>query len=163
MAIEEGDSVTLEYAGRLADGTVFDTSHESVATEQDLENAGERDFSPLTVEVGAGRIVEGLEDALYGMDAGDEASVEVSPAEGYGERSDERVVEYDRAEFEGMLQGHEPETGMTVQTEEGLPGEVTAVEDDTVRVDFNHELAGEHLVFDIEIVDVRDDVDGNVP
>ena len=72
MAIEEGDSVTFEYTGRLDDGGVFDTSRESVAAEHDLDDAAERAVSALTVEVGAGRIVEGLEDALYGMDEGDE-------------------------------------------------------------------------------------------
>jgi len=163
MAIEEGDSVTLEYTGRLDDGTVFDTSHESVAIENDLDDVDERDFSPLTVEVGAGRIVQGLEDALPGMAEGEEASVEVTPEEGYGERTDDRVIEYDRDEFAAMIQGHEPEVGLEVRTEQGLPGQVVAVEDDVIRVDFNHELAGETLVFDIEIVDVRDGVDGNVP
>jgi len=163
MAIEEGDSVTFEYTGRLDDGAVFDTSRESVAAEHELDDAAERDFSPLTVEVGAGRIVEGLEEALYGMDEGDEDSVEVPPEAGYGERTDDRVIEYDRAEFESMIEGREPETGLEVRTEQGLPGHVVAVEDDLVRVDFNHELAGETLTFEIEIVDVRDGVDGNVP
>lgn len=162
MAIEEGDSVTFEYTGRLDDGGVFDTSRESVAAKHDLDDAAEREFSPLTVEVGAGRIVEGLEDALYGMDEGDEDSVEVPPEAGYGERSDDRVIEYDRAEFESMIEGHDPEVGLEVRTEQGLPGHVVAV-DDTVAVDFNHELAGETLTFEVEIVEVRDGVDGNVP
>jgi FKBP-type peptidyl-prolyl cis-trans isomerase 2 len=163
MAIEDGDSVTIEYTGRLDDGTVFDTSSEAIATENDLEGATERDFSPLTVEVGDGKIVPGLEDALYGMAEGEEATVEVTPAEGYGERSDDRVVEYDADEFRDMVQGHEPDVGMVVRTERGLPGEVVAVEDGVVRIDFNHELAGERLVFEVEVVDVRDGVDGNVP
>jgi len=163
MAIEDGDSVTFEYTGRLDDGTVFDTSHESVADEHDLADAEERDFSPLTVEVGAERIVAGLEDGLKGLEEGEEATVEVAPEAGYGERSEDRIVEYDVAEFEDMIEGEEPDIGLTVQTEQGLPGEVIAVEDGIVSVDFNHELAGEHLVFAVEIVEVRDAVDGNVP
>jgi peptidylprolyl isomerase len=163
MAIEEGDSVTFEYTGRLDDGTVFDTSHESVAKENDLDDIAERDFSPLTVEVGAGRIVSGLEEALYDMAEGEEASVEVTPEEGYGEHSDDRVVEYDRDEFESMIQGRDPEAGLEVRTEQGLPGHVVDVDDDTVTVDFNHDLAGETLTFEVEIVEVRDGVDGNVP
>jgi FKBP-type peptidyl-prolyl cis-trans isomerase 2 len=154
MAITDGDTVTLEYVGRLDDGTVFDTSRESVATEHDLEGAEARDYQPLTVEIGGGRIIEGLEDGLRGMEAGDDATIEVAPEDGYGEYSEERVVEYDADEFAGMLGGEDPVEGMTVQTEEGLPGEIVSVGPETVEVDFNHDLAGEDLAFEVEVVSV---------
>ncbi len=51
--------------------------------------------------------------------------------------------------------GETPEVGLHVHAENGLHGDVTAVRDDDVEVDFNHELAGKTLVFDIEVVDVR--------
>jgi FKBP-type peptidyl-prolyl cis-trans isomerase 2 len=154
MAITDGDTVTIEYVGRLDDGSVFDTSRESVAAEHGLDEENGRAYDPLTVEIGDGRIIEGLEAGLRGMEAGDEATIEVDPEDGYGEYSEERVVEYDAAEFREMLGGQEPQVGMTVQTEQGLPGEIAAVEGDTVRVDFNHELAGETLAFDVEVVSV---------
>jgi len=156
MAISNGDTVTIEYTGRLDDGTVFDTSLESVATEEGLaDDQPERDYQPLTVEIGAGRIIEGLEEGLIGMEAGDEDSVTIEPEQAYGERTDDRVVEYDADEFRQMLGGRDPEVGLEIQTEEGLPGEVVDVDDDTVRVDFNHELAGETLTFDVEVVSVE--------
>lgn len=156
MGITEGDSVTFEYTGRLDDGTVFDTSRESVAEESGLaEDAPDREYAPLTVEVGADRIIEGLEEALVGMEEGDEETVDVPPEKGYGEPSDENVVEYDAGEFGRMLQGETPEEGMRIQTEQGGVGEITHVGDDVVRVDFNHELAGERLAFDVEIVEIR--------
>jgi FKBP-type peptidyl-prolyl cis-trans isomerase 2 len=62
-----------------------------------------------------------------------------------------------------MIQGRDPEAGLEVRTEQGLPGHVVDVDDDTVTVDFNHDLAGETLTFEVEIVEVRDGVDGNVP
>jgi FKBP-type peptidyl-prolyl cis-trans isomerase 2 len=54
-----------------------------------------------------------------------------------------------------MIGGRDPQEGMEVQTEQGLPGEVVAVEGETVRVDFNHELAGETLEFEVEVVSVE--------
>ena len=154
MAIADGDTVTIEYTGRLDDGSVFDTSLESVAAEADLES-DRRSYEPLTVTVGDGGIIEGLEDALLGMEAGEDQTVEIEPERAYGERSEDRIVSYDAPEFGEMLGDEEPAEGMTVQTEQGLPGEVVAVDDDVVRVDFNHDLAGETLTFEVEVVAVE--------
>jgi len=155
MAITDGDTVTLEYTGRLDDGTVFDTSLEAVASEHGLaEENPKREYQPLTVEIGDGQIIEGLESALHGMDAGDEATVTVAPEDAYGERTEDRVVEYETDDLESMLD-RPVEEGMAVQTEEGLPGTVVSVEDDVSEVDYNHELAGEALEFEIEIVGVQ--------
>ena len=68
MTIATGDTVEFEYTGSLDDGTVFDTSRESVANESDLATSQpNREYTPLTVEIGAGRVIEGLEDALVGL------------------------------------------------------------------------------------------------
>ncbi|WP_436910346.1 FKBP-type peptidyl-prolyl cis-trans isomerase [Halosimplex marinum] len=156
MAISTGDTVTIEYTGRLDDGSVFDTSLESVAEEEGLtEDQPDRDYQPLTVEIGSGRIIEGLEDGLVGMEAGEEDTVEIEPEQAYGEYTDDRVVEYGADEFAEMLGGREIEEGLEIQTEEGLPGEVVDADDETVTVDFNHELAGEALTFEVEVVAVE--------
>jgi len=156
MAISTGDTVTIEYTGRLDDGSVFDTSLESVAEAEGLaaDQPG-RDYQPLTVEIGSGRIIEGLENGLVGMEAGEEDTVEIEPEQAYGERTDDRVVEYEADEFAEMLGGREVEEGLEIQTEEGLPGEVVDADDETVTVDFNHELAGEALTFEVEVVAVE--------
>ncbi|MFB6150262.1 MAG: peptidylprolyl isomerase [Haloarculaceae archaeon] len=155
MAIERGDTVTVEYTGRLQDGTVFDTSIASVAEENDLDHHPDREHEPLTVEVGDGRIIEGLEEGLVGLDVGDEETITAPPGEAYGEHTEDRVVTYDPDELREMLGGDEPTEGMELRTDEGLPGTVTSVGDDEVRVDFNHELAGETLEFEIEVVSVE--------
>jgi FKBP-type peptidyl-prolyl cis-trans isomerase 2 len=155
MPVTDGDTITFEYVGRLPDGTVFDTSRESVAEDEGLAaEQPEREFAPLTVEVGEGRIVEGLESELLGMESGETATVTVPPEAGYGERQAERVVTFDRAEFEELLQGEEPELGMHVQDQQGTLGEVVTIDEETVEVDFNHELAGETVEFEVEILDV---------
>lgn len=156
MTIASGDSVTIEYTGRLQDGTVFDTSRRDVADEVGLTEAQpEREYGPLTVEVGDSEVIEGLEDALVGMESGDEQTVTLPPEKAYGEPTDERVIEYETANFREMLQGEEPAEGMHVQGQQGAIGEVVHVDEENVEVDFNHELAGETLEFEVEVVEVR--------
>ncbi|KAB1187231.1 MULTISPECIES: peptidylprolyl isomerase [Haloferax] len=157
MAIESGDRVALAYIGRFEDGTVFNTSRYEVAVEHGLFDAQERareDYVPQSFVVGADEIIPGLDEAVVGMSAGDEATVTVPPEKGYGEFDERRVRTYDPETFEGMV-GEEPEVGLHVHAENGLHGDVISVREDAVEVDFNHELAGKTLVFDIEIVAVE--------
>jgi FKBP-type peptidyl-prolyl cis-trans isomerase 2 len=156
MAITQGDSVTIEYVGRLADGMVFDTSDEQLAEQSGLaEENPERIFEPLTVDVGEDTIIPGLQEALRGMEAGDETTVTIPPEQAYGEHTEERIGEYDRQAFEEMIGDRELREGFEVETDDGLPGRVVEFDADTVRVDFNHELAGETLTFEIRILDVE--------
>ena len=157
MTITDGDEVTIEYIGRLPDGSVFDTSDRVLAEDTGLatEHPG-RDFSPLTVTVGEGNVIEGLQEALRGLEEGDSTTVEIPPEKAYGEHREGRVAEYDRDAFEEMIGDRELEIGFEVEVKEtGLPGNVTEIEEETVTVDFNHELAGKTLEFDITVVDVR--------
>ncbi|WP_435125734.1 FKBP-type peptidyl-prolyl cis-trans isomerase [Halobaculum sp. D14] len=156
MTIATGDSVTLEYTGRLDDGTVFDTSRAEVAAEEGLAEAQpDREYSPLTVDVGAGQVIEGMEEGLVGLEAGETTTLTIPPEEGYGEWTEEHVQEFDTPELEEMLGGQRPEEGAYLEAQNGQQGEITHVDDETVRVDFNPELAGETLEFDVEIVDVN--------
>lgn len=154
MEIEAGDSVTIEYTGKLADGTVFDTSRESVADEHGL-NKEDRTFEPLTVEVGTGELIEGLDEALVGMALGEEATVEVPPEKGYGEWTEDRVRTYETAALSDQIVGELPEVGSFIQFGQGSVGEVVSVGEDHVEVDLNHRYAGEELVFEVEILDIE--------
>lgn len=155
VTIDQGDRVRLEYVGRFEDGSVFATSSPDVAAEHDLltPETGD-DPSPLSFTVGRNEVIAGLESAVVGMSVGETATVTVPPAEGYGEHDPEKVREYDPETFEGMV-GKPPEIGLHVEAQNDLHGDVTAITDDTVEVDFNHELAGRTLVFDIEILAVE--------
>lgn len=156
MTIAPDDEVTFEYTGRLEDGTVFDTSKESVAADAGLvEEQPERDYEPLTVEIGEERIIEGLEEALLGLDEGDAETVSVPPEKGYGEWSEEQVHEYDLEEFTEMVGGERPEEGAYIEVQQGGIAQIVHVDDEVVRVDFNHSLAGETLEFDVEVLSVN--------
>jgi len=155
MTITKGDDVTFEYTGRLDDGTVFDSSRESVAEDAGLVEAQpDRDYAPLTVEVGSGQVIEGMEEGLLGMDAGETETIEIPPEKAYGEWTEEHVQEFDTDELSEML-GQTPEEGAFLEAQNGQHGEIVHVDDETVRVDFNPDLAGETLEFEIEIVDVN--------
>lgn len=156
MTIATGDSVTLAYTGRLDDGTVFDTSQEEVAEETGLAEAQpDREYTPLTVDVGAGKVIEGLEDGLVGLDQGTTTTIAIPPEKGYGERSEEEIQEFDTDELQEMVGGQNLEEGAYLQTQNGQPGQITHIDEETVKVDFNHSLAGETLEFEIEIIEVN--------
>ena len=149
MTVEGGDRVVVEYTGRFADGTVFDTSQQEVAIEHGLATEG---GSPLVFTVGAEEVIEGIDQAVRGLSIGDRITVEVPPEAAYGPIRNSRIREYDSDTFEGMF-GDPPSVGLHVEAENGLHGDVVAVRDDTVEVDFNHELAGKTLQFELEVTD----------
>lgn len=150
MSIHRGDRVRLAYVGRFEDGTVFATSSADIAAEHGLAADGD----PLSFTVGRGDVIAGLEEAVVGMSVGETATVTVPPADGYGDRDPDRVREYDPETFEAMV-GLPPEIGLHVRAQNDLHGDVTAVTDDAVEVDFNHELAGRTLVFEVEILEIE--------
>ena len=156
MTIATGDSVTFEYTGRLDDGTVFDTSREPIAEDAGLTEAElDREYTPLTIDVGTHQVIEGMESGLLGLEAGEAATIEIPPEEAYGKWDETDVQEFDTAELEEMIGGQTPEEGGYLEAQNGRQGEIVHVDDETTRVDFNHELAGKTLIFEVEILDVN--------
>ena len=156
VSIEPGDRVRLSYVGRFEDGTVFAASKPAVAAEHGLATPpdDESEASPLSFTVGRGDVIAGLDEAVVGLEPGAAATVTIPPADAYGEYDPEKVREYDPTTFSEMV-GSPPEIGHHVEAQNGLHGDVTAITDSSVEVDFNHELAGKTLVFEIRILDVE--------
>ncbi len=110
---------------------------------------------PLAYLHGLGNIVEGLEKALTGKQAGDKLEVNVEAAEAYGEYDESLVQPVPRSEFGD----HPVEVGSQFHADTAIGPRivtVTAIEGDDVVIDANHALAGEDLNFNVEVVDVRD-------
>ncbi len=156
VTIATGDSVTLEYIGRLdEDGSLFDTSREALAEETGLAEAQpDREYAPITVEVGSGDVIEGIDEGLVGLEAGETSVLTIPPAKAYGEWTEEHVQTFETDRLRDLLDGQTPEEGAVIEAENGQRGTVSHVDEETVRVDFNPDLAGETLEFEIEIVDV---------
>jgi len=111
---------------------------------------------PLTVLFGAENIIPGLESRMEGMETGEKKTIEVPASEAYGEKNPELIQKVPREYFQGI----ELEKGMPLQaqTPDGqiINMIVLDFDDETVTVDMNHPLAGKDLVFDVEVVNVRD-------
>ena len=115
----------------------------------------DREYAPLTVEIGDEQVIEGMEEGLIGLEAGETDTLTIPPEKAYGEPSDDQIQEFETAELREMLGGQTPEAGAYLEAQNGRQGEVVHVDDEVVRVDFNPALAGETLTFDVEIVDVN--------
>lgn len=92
-----GDKVYVDYTGTLVDGTVFDTSIESVAKENNMFMAG-RQYKPLQFTVGNGEVVQGFDKGVIGMEAGETRTLTISPELGYGLSNPDSIKAYLREE-----------------------------------------------------------------
>ncbi|MBN2463768.1 MAG: peptidylprolyl isomerase [Dehalococcoidia bacterium] len=135
-----GDTVQVHYTGKLADGTVFDSSVER---------------GPLEFTVGSGQLIEGFDNAVLGMKVGEKKTVTIPVDEAYGPHRDEQVVEISREKLPSDLT---PEVGqqlvMTQSDGTEIVVVITEVSDETITIDANHPLAGKDLTFEIELVKI---------
>jgi FKBP-type peptidyl-prolyl cis-trans isomerase 2 len=81
--VEMGDSIQVDYIGKLPDGTVFDTSDPEVAKSAGVYQEG-RPYQPLPVVMGAQSVIKGFEDGLLGMKVGESKTLTIAPENGYG-------------------------------------------------------------------------------
>ncbi len=159
MPAKKGDRVKIEYTGSLDDGSVFDTSREDVAREAGCYDP-DREYGPIEFVVGSGEIIPGIDEAVEGMEPGEKKSIDIPPEKAYGPRMEELVKEIP---MEAMRSGDgsapKPEVGMFVRgvSPMGMPmiGRIVDVGEESVRVDFNHPLAGKTLHFEIELVAIE--------
>lgn len=138
---ESGSTVKVHYTGKLDDGTVFDSS---------------RERDPLEITIGNGQLIKGFENALIGMNVGDEKTVTISAEEAYGKHSNELVVKFDISQFPEDI---DPKVGLHVnlKSPEGrvMQTVITGVGEDSVTLDANHPLAGKDLTFEIEMMGIQ--------
>jgi peptidylprolyl isomerase len=138
--VKEGDVVKVHYTGKLINGEQFDSS---IGRE------------PLEFTVGAGQMIKGFDDAMPGMNPGEKKTINIAPEEAYGARSEEAIIEFPK---ENVPADMKLEAGMplTLSNQAGQPVPVIVVEvkDDVIVLDANHFLAGQELVFDIELVEI---------
>jgi FKBP-type peptidyl-prolyl cis-trans isomerase SlpA len=110
---------------------------------------------PATFSVGDGTLPEGIERALFGLEAGAHEQLELAPAQAFGEPREENLRMMPRAQF-GTQIALEPGVVVSFDGPGGhLPGVVKSLQGDLVVVDFNHPLAGKALIFDVSIVKVE--------
>ena len=138
--VKSGDTVKVHYHGRLTDGTTFDSS---------------TGREPLEFEVGSGQVIKGFDDGVTGMSVGEKKTIQIPVDEAYGPKDENMLVEFPKANFPEDLN---PEVGMSLNMTNGsgqvIPVTIVEVKDDTVLLDANHPLAGQDLIFDLELVSI---------
>ena len=135
--IQNGSTVQVHYTGKLTDGTTFDSS------------VGR---SPFQFQVGTNQVIPGFEQGLIGKIVGEKITVSIPCSDAYGEVRNDLVVNVPKTQMPPEVQ-----VGQTLQAtnEAGMFNvEVKEIHEDYVVIDGNHPLAGEDLIFDIEVLQI---------
>lgn len=138
---KEGDKVKVHYHGRLRSGETFDSS---------------QGRDPLEFTVGAGQMIKGFDEGVKGMQVGDKKTVEIAADDAYGQKEATNLIEFPKDQFPPNM---DPEVGhqLMLSNDQGqqFPVVIAEVRETTVILDANHPLAGQDLIFDIEMVDIQ--------
>jgi len=139
--VKDGQVVSMEYTLKV-DGKVTDTSEGR---------------EPLAYLQGSGNIIPGLERELAGMKIGESKEVLVAAANAYGEEDDKAFMDVPRADFPKDIPA-KVGTEIQVQNQAGQPmyARVDRVDEQSLRLNFNHPLAGKELHFSVKVVEIRD-------
>jgi peptidylprolyl isomerase len=139
--VKENDTVKVHYTGKLTNGQVFDSSLER---------------EPLEVTLGKGMLIPGFENAIIAMKLNEKKTVEIAKEDAYGDIQKELFHE---VKNEQLPQDTKPEIGMGLASkgEDGREHQfrVVDVKEDHIVIDGNHPLAGQDLVFDLEVVEIK--------
>ena len=138
--VKSGDKVKVHYHGKLTNGETFDSSEGR---------------SPLEFEVGGGMVIKGFDDGVTGMSTGEKKTLNIPFDEAYGPRNPEMIIEFPKDKFPADMP---LEVGLPLMMS-GAQGEqfqvvVSQIKEESVMLDANHPLAGQDLVFDIELVEI---------
>jgi peptidylprolyl isomerase len=137
--VKNGNTVQVNYTGKLADGTVFDSS------------VGR---TPLEFTMGSGQLIPGFEKAVLGMKVGEKKTVTIPADQAYGPYRKEMALEIPRTDLKDIT----PQIGMQLQStqEDGsvIVATITKITETTVTIDANHPLAGKDLTFEIELLKI---------
>ena len=134
---KKGDTVLVHYTGKLANGTVFDTSTER---------------HPLKFTIGNGKVIAGFEQAIIGMSPGDSKTTRIPPEQAYGERREDLVITFSRSQ---LPQGMNPQVGqrleLTQENDQTVLTTILSITESELMLDANHPLAGKELTFDLQL------------
>lgn len=139
--VKSGDKVKVHYHGKLTSGETFDSSEGR---------------QPLAFEVGSGMVIKGFDDGVTGMSVGEKKTINIPFAEAYGPRNPEMVIEMPKDRFPKDM---EIEVGMPLAMNDGQGQQfqvvIQEIKETVVMLDANHPLAGQDLIFDIELVEIE--------
>lgn len=161
---KKGDRVLIDYTGTLEDGTVFDSTLESLDCSSDDCDTDEHDAGdcgcgcdsgPREITIGQVELFPQVDEALVGMAPGEKKTFTIPVADAFGEYDEEKVFSVPRSD---LPEGLTPEVGdeliLTNEDDEELGVAVVEVTDESITFDSNHPLAGEDLIFEIQLLEI---------
>lgn len=144
--VEEKDKVAIAYVGKLDDGTVFTT----VTSDK-----------PLEIVMGNLEAPPTLENALLGMKVGEKKQVRIDPEENYGLRQKDLLQKLKKDQL-GEAFNESTKVGSVLSLkivkdgqEHTIPATIVEIQGDIITIDYNHPLAGHHLTYHVEIIDIE--------
>ncbi len=141
--VKNGDQVQVHYRGTLEDGEEFDSSYGRDET--------------LNFEVGSGQMIGGFDAALPGMAVGEKKSFSLTPDQAYGQRNPEAFINLPNETFPEEF-GLEVGKPVPLMGPNGpAVGVITELEEESVKIDMNHRLAGQNLNFEVELVGIGEE------
>jgi FKBP-type peptidyl-prolyl cis-trans isomerase SlpA len=142
--VKENNTVKVHYTGKLSDGQVFDSSEGK---------------EPLEFTLGQGRLIPGFEKGLINMKLNEKKTITIASDEAYGAIREDLIQEVAKSE---LPQEITPEVGMGLVSKSPDGQEmnllVAEVREESIVLDGNHPLAGKDLIFDLEVVEIKDAV-----
>jgi FKBP-type peptidyl-prolyl cis-trans isomerase SlpA len=138
--ITNNSTVTVNYTGKLEDGSIFDSSL----------NEGRQ---PLNATLGQGQLIKGFEEGLIDMEVGDKKTVEIDPDMAYGQYNEAMIQVVPKEQVpEGVMVDHMLQANTPMGP---INFRVLEVNEENVKLDGNHPLAGKKLIFDLEVLEVN--------
>lgn len=146
--IKDNDCVTIEFNAYDAENkALFDTTSQAVAKKYGLEQE-EKSYSPITIIVGKGFVVKGLDGSLIGKKEGDSYETNISAEKGFGIWSSKLTENIRINTF--IEKEINPVKGMFVNIDDRM-AKISFVGNRLVKVDYNHPLCNKDLIYEVKV------------
>jgi FKBP-type peptidyl-prolyl cis-trans isomerase 2 len=147
--LKKEDFVELDYTGILKDvNMVFDSTIEAVARKEGIFNP-KMSYGTVSICIGLGQILPGLDDSLIGLELGREHEITLSPEKAFGRKDGKLLKLIPTTIF--RKQGINPVTGLQVNVD-GAVGVIRTVTGGRTVVDFNHPFAGKEVIYRVKLI-----------
>ncbi|MHA1764320.1 MAG: helix-hairpin-helix domain-containing protein [Promethearchaeota archaeon] len=165
--VQKGDFILVEITGKTQKGKVFQVSSIEDAKKAGIyeeEKAKQGYYSPEFVIVGKpGFLNEGLTETIEKMNYFEKKSVRIPPNKAFGKRDPQKIERIGIAKFKRINEGKNPQIGQEfVKKGTGQRGIITNIRQGKVIIDYNHPLAGQHLDYNIEIINKIEDFEEKI-
>lgn len=138
--VKEGSTVSVHYTGKLADGSIFDSSEGR---------------EPLKFKIGEGSLIKGFEQGVIGMKVDESKTVNIIAAEAYGDVREDLFIEVPKTQLPPDLKIEEGMDLVSQQPDgQQIVVKVEEIKPEAVVIDANHKLAGKDLIFEIKVTEI---------